>query len=123
MDFNIPISWNWKKDFLSDRDPAKLEREIKDSDFLVADAKGTHRMVGLKYDAETMNAPMTTCICMNFEMALAKSIAFRLGKMIFYDDVCSASLFNKARGESIAESDYYRCAVFYAKYICAAKLR
>lgn len=123
MDFDIPACWNWNKDFLSGRNPAKLEREIKTSDFLVADAKGTRRMVGLKFYAETMDAPMTTCVCMIFEMALAKSIAFRLGKMIFYDDKCSASLFNKTRGEPIAESDYKRCAFFYAKYFRAAKPR
>lgn len=117
MNYNIPVSWYWKKDFLSGRSPDKLEQEIKDSDFLVADAKGTRRMIGLKYNRKTMNAPTTTCICMNFEMPLAKSIAFRLGKLIFYDDKSSASLFNKARGECIWESDYQKCVEFYAKYL------
>ena len=116
MNYNIPVSWYWKKDFLSGRSPDKLEQEIKDSDFLVADAKGTRRMIGLKYN-KTMGAPITTCICMNFEMPLAKSIAFKLGKLIFYDDKSSASLFNKARGEFIWECDYQKCAKFYAKYL------
>ncbi len=39
MNCNIPASWYWKKEFLSGRSSDKLEQEIKDSDFLVADAK------------------------------------------------------------------------------------
>ncbi len=116
MYYDIPLNWYWKKDFFSGRSPDKLEQEIKESDFLVADEKCVHRIVGLKYDRETMLAPKTTCICARFEMPLAKSIAFYLEKPIFYDDKCSASLFNKARGEYIDESDFIQCSKFYSDY-------
>ena len=69
MNYNIPVSWYWKKDFLSGRNPDKLEQEIKDSDFLVADAKGTRRMIGLKWVCENhCYMAMTTCIFMSYEI-------------------------------------------------------
>ncbi len=117
MDYDIPLSWYWNKNFLGGRSPDKLEQEIQDSDFLVTDEKGTHRMIGLKYDRGTMIAPITTCICMNFEMALAKSIAFSLGKLIFYDDKTSASLFKKVRGDFIEKCDYKKCVQFYTEFL------
>lgn len=104
MEYVIPVSWYWKKDFLSGRSHDKLEQEIKDSDFLVADAKGTRRMIGLKWVCENhCYMAMTTCIFMSYEMSIAKSIALGFGKRILCDEEASVLLFKKKRGEKIRD--------------------
>ena len=53
-----------------------LREKIKESDFLVTDDSGTHRLIGLRFYPETKNPPVITCVCMRHEMTAAKQIAF-----------------------------------------------
>jgi len=100
-----------------------LREKIKASDFLVADDKGVHRLVGLKYDLKTMNAPIVTCVCMRHEMPAAKRIAFELGKEIRYDSKVSALAFKYHAGEEIWESDYSPIAKLYSTFSFCPFLR
>lgn len=93
-----------------------LREKIKDSDCLVTDEKGTHRLIGLKYVSETMNAPVITFICMRHEMSLAKQIAFELGKEFFYNSAVSATLFKYQTGETICSKDYTPVVQLYADF-------
>ena len=94
-----------------------LREKIKNSDFLVTDQKGTHRLIGLKYDQKTMTAPLVTCVCMRHEMPLAKQIAFENGKKTFYNSAVSASLFKYQVGETIWQKDYKPIVDLYAEII------
>ena len=100
-----------------------LREKIKDSDFLVADDKGVHRLVGLKYDFNTMNVPIVTCVCMRHEMPAAKQIAFELGKEIKYDSKVSALAFKYHAGEVIWERDYIPIAELYSTFSFCPFLR
>ena len=100
-----------------------LREKIKDSDFLVADDKGVHRLVGLKYDCKTMYAPIVTFVCMRHEMPAAKQIAFELGKEIRYDSKVSALAFKYRAGEEIWESDYSPIAKLYSTFSFCPFLR
>ena len=99
-----------------------LREKIKDSDLLVADDKGIHRLIGLKYREEIVNAPVVTCVCMRHEMALAKQIAFETGKRIFYDSNVSAGLFDYQRGEVICPMELLEpLAKMFAKELCSKR--
>ena len=93
---------------------SELSEKIKESDFLISDAKCVHRMVGVKYNHKTMRRPKITFTAMRHEMILAKQIVFKLGKKIFYDGNFSASLFKYSAGDCIDKkylqqlADYYR---------------
>lgn len=100
-----------------------LREKIKDSDFLVADDKGVHRLVGLKYDCKTMYAPIVTFVCMRHEMPAAKQIAFELGKEIKYDSKVSALAFKYHAGEEIWERDYIPIAELYSTFSFCPFLR
>lgn len=57
--------------------------KIQSSDFLISDEQCIHRLVGLRYESETMSEPEVSFICSRSEMALAKHLAFRSGKKIY----------------------------------------
>lgn len=100
----------------------KLQFKIKSSDFLVSDEHFTHRLVGLRYDSKTMQEPEITIICSHYEMAVAKQIAFSLGKRIYPKNNFSAMLFhNYCSGQKIKVQDYPETAKIYADYLCAMK--
>ena len=44
-------------------DTRKIIEGVRNSDFLVSDDKCVHRIVGLKYDSQTMPEPVVTVIC------------------------------------------------------------
>ena len=94
-----------------------IVQRIKNSDFLVADDKGTHRLVGLKYDAATMHCPKITIICMRHQVAQAKLVAFSLGKKIYYNSDTSTRLFGYAVGDFIQEKDHTCCAKLYSRFL------
>lgn len=100
-----------------------LREKIKASDFLVADDKGIHRLVGLKYDCKTMYAPIVTFVCMRHEMTTAKQIAFEFGKEIKYDSKVSALAFKYHAGEEIWERDYIPIAELYSTFSFCPFLR
>lgn len=93
-----------------------LCEKIKDSDFLVTDKKGIHRLIGLKYVPEKMEAPVVTVICMRHEMPLARQIAFEFGKKIFYNSAVSALLFKYQVGETLLPTDYVPVVQLYADF-------
>lgn len=96
----------------------ELYRKIKKSDFLISDSKGTHRLVGLFYDKNKMDAPQISLICMKSEISLAKQIAFELGKEIVYNEKLSAKLFSQyAVGEVITYSLFRPIAYLYANLV------
>lgn len=96
---------------------SNLYEKIKKSDFLVADDKGIHRLIGLKYCVETDSAPIVTCICMRHEMAYAKQIAFSLGKKIFYHSNFSAKLFASSEGNAILSDNFSAAVDLYIAYL------
>lgn len=97
----------------------ELYKKIKKSDILISDSKGTHRLVGLFYDKNKMDAPQISLICMKSEILLAKQIAFELGKKIVYDGKLSAELFSEySVGEVIAGDSLFRqIAYLYVTYM------
>ncbi|WP_022932214.1 EscU/YscU/HrcU family type III secretion system export apparatus switch protein [Treponema bryantii] len=100
----------------------KLQDGIKSSDFLVSDDSCIHRLVGLRYDSKTMHEPEITIVCSRHEMAVAKQIAFSLGKRIYQKSALSAMLFhNYTSGQRIRCQDYNEVAKVYAKFICSKK--
>ena len=94
-----------------------LREKIMRSDFLVADDRGTHRLIGLKYSEKTDCAPLITCVCMRHEMAYAKQIAFSVEKKIFYNSNVSGKLFNCAEGDFIALDFFTDIAKLYAEIL------
>ena len=94
-----------------------LREKIKNSDFLVTDDKGVHRLVGLKFCEKTDLAPSITCICMRHEMVCAKQIAFSFGKKIYYSSDYSAKLFSYSKGDVLLQSDYHEAAKLYRNLI------
>ncbi len=99
-----------------------LHQGIKSSDFLVSDDSCTHRLVGLRYDSKTMHEPEITIVCARHEMAVAKQIAFSLGKRIYQKAALSAMLFhNYTSGQKLRCQDYNEVAKVYAKFICSNK--
>lgn len=97
----------------------ELYKKIKKSDILISDSKGTHRLVGLFYDKNKMDAPQISLICMKNEILFAKQIAFELGKKIVYDEKLSAELFNEySVGEVIVGDSLFRkIAYLYANFV------
>ena len=95
---------------------SSLREKIKESDFLIADETGTHRLVGLKFYSKSKETPVITCICMRHEMTAAKQIAFELGKKIYYDTKASARLFKYRVGTHVQKKDYEPVLKLYAKY-------
>ena len=99
-----------------------LRNKIKSSDFLVSDDSCTHRLVGLRYDSKTMSEPEITIICARHEMAVAKQIAFSLGKRIYLKSEFSAMLFrNYTSGQKIRCQDYNEVAKVYAQFVCSTR--
>ena len=96
--------------------PALCEK-IKESDFLVTDASGTHRLIGLKYVPSLMDAPVITCVCMRHEMVLAKKLAFENNKSFFYNTEASAMLFKYQTGEFLRPEDFEPIAIMYTKIL------
>lgn len=96
----------------------ELYKKIKKSDILISDSKGTHRLVGLFYDKNKMDAPQISLICMKSEILLAKQIAFELGKKIVYDEKLSAELFSEySVGEVVGDSLWQQIAFLYALFV------
>ena len=95
---------------------SNLYEKIKSSDFLIADEKGTHRLVGISYQDLNMNAPIITCVCMRHEMNTAKQIAFELNKKIYYDSAASALLFKYQAGQSLMLNDFNPIALLYSEF-------
>lgn len=94
-----------------------LRQKICESDFLIADEKCTHRMVGLYFRMNTGVNPKLSLVCTRNEMSLAKKLAFESGKKIYYDSKLSALLFNKYYvGKEIIPEDYYYLVPLYADY-------
>lgn len=93
-----------------------LHEKIKESDFLIADDAGTHRLVGLKYNSKSEEPPVITCVCMRHEMATAKQIAFEMRKKIYYDSKASARLFKYRVGTHVQKKDYEPVLNMYTKY-------
>ena len=111
-----------QKVFSFDISLEKIKEGIKSSDFLLSDEHSTHRLVGLRYDSKTMQEPEITIICARYEMAVAKQIAFSLGKRIYPKNDFSAMLFhNYYAGQKIMVQDYPETAKIYADYLCAMK--
>ena len=99
-----------------------LSNKIKSSDFLISDDSCTHRLVGLRYDSQTMQEPEITIVCARHEMAAAKQIAFSLGKRIYQKSALSAMLFcNYNSGQKLRCQDYNEVAKIYASFICSKK--
>lgn len=97
-----------------------ITKGIKNSDFLVADSKCTHRLIGLKYDFHRKNvsAPVITIICSRYEMVVGKQIAFLYGKKIYTDAVVSSLLYSKYWvGQTIRPNDYKIIAQLYGKFM------
>lgn len=115
--YYIDYSSSWGEYFsVSPARQKTLEEKIKDSDFVICDDKGTHRMVGFKYKKDSMSAPIITFICMRHEMLMAKNLAFSLGKKIYYNSVLSAVAYGYGVGHFIPEKLYPEIATLYAKF-------
>lgn len=95
---------------------SSLREKIKESDFLVVDDTGTHRLVGLKYYPKSKKIPVITCVCLRHEMATAKQIAFEMRKKIYYDSNASARLFKYRVGTCVQKKDYEPVLNLYTKY-------
>ncbi len=114
-DYIYSLSEKSAMDRLFNKPKSELYEKIKASDFLISDKSGTHRLVGLFYDKETMYAPKITLICMRHEVAAAKQIAFSLGKAIYADDELSASLFRKNIGGANGADVLYHLGSMYKR--------
>lgn len=96
----------------------ELRQKIRETDFLIADDKGTHRMVGIYFRLRVGQAPKVTIVCSRSEMALAKKIAFENGKKIYFDSKASACLFhNYYVGEELYPDDYHYITRYYLKFL------
>ena len=95
---------------------SRLREKIKESDFLVTDDSGTHRLIGLRFYPETKNPPVITCVCMRHEMPAAKQITFELGKKLYYDSKASARLFKYRAGSYLQKKDNNFVVNLYAKF-------
>ncbi|MBR5645112.1 MAG: ankyrin repeat domain-containing protein [Treponema sp.] len=94
-----------------------LREKIKNSDFLITDDSGTHRIIGIKYNHKLNNVPFITCICMRHEMSAAKQIAFEYGKKLFYDSKISALFFRYQAGEFVQdENSRIFLTLFYVQF-------
>lgn len=105
-----------KKSFnqILNKPKSELYAGIRKSDFLISDAKGTHRLLGVFYDADKMDWPQISFICMKSEIVIAKQIAFELGKKILPDEELSALLFrNHIIGETVEKSTWRPLAKLY----------
>ncbi len=95
----------------------KIYRRILDSDFLIADDKCTHRLIGVKYTGSEMYSPIITVCCMRHEMAYAKQLAYLAGKRIYFDSKISSKLFTRyAVGDSIEFEDFNCIVGYYAEH-------
>ena len=99
----------------------RLKEKIQKSDFFVTDEKGTHRLVGMRYDPQKMLSPEITCICMRHEMSVAKMLAFNEGKKIYYHSKVSARIFQYYEGEEIRIEDFNIIAILYADFFFKKK--
>lgn len=95
----------------------EIKERVKNSDFVVMDDAGAHRMVGLKYDLSVMMAPQVTFVFMRHKVAAAKRAAFDLGKKIYYDSKLSARLFGCQVGDEIPLNEFNSCAKLYSDFI------
>ena len=100
-----------------------LRDKIKESDFLVADDSGTHRLIGLKYSSNSKYPPVITCVCMRHEMTTAKQIAFELGKKLYYDSNASARLFKYRARTTVHPKDYKAVLNLYTKFYAPKRHR
>lgn len=99
-------------------DTRKIIEGVGESDFLVSDDKCVHRIVGLKYDSQTMPEPVVTVICVRCQMSFAKRAAFSMGKRIYNDSAFSAMIFRNYRvGQAIMERDYTAVSKVYVDYL------
>lgn len=95
-----------------------LLKKIRKSDFMIADDKCTHRMVGIYYREGSKQDPIVTVVCSRKEMPLARKIAFENGKKIYYDSDASALLFrNYYDGKVIQPDDFYSIVGYYANFL------
>ena len=97
-----------------------IHKYILDSDFLVSDSKGIHRLVGLKYDSLKMLAPEIFFFYFPTNISYAKHFAFISGKRIYQEaNNLSARLCHRYHvGEAIQNIDdltdvAYIYATFY----------
>ena len=72
-----------------------------------------HYLIGLRYSYKTMLESEITIICSHYEMAVAKQLAFSLGKKI-YPIFVFLMLFINYYVSKIMEQDYSESAKFYA---------
>lgn len=99
-------------------DTRKIIEGVGESDFLVSDDKCVHRLVGLKYDSQTMPEPVVTVICVRCQMSFAKRAAFSMGKRVYNDSAFSAMIFrNYCVGQAIMERDYTAVCKVYVDYL------
>ena len=118
------ITYVYLKPFLMpDKIQNHLKEKIEKADFLVADQKATHRLIGIHYDPKKMNSPIITCICMRHEMVMAKQLAFNIGKKIYYHSKASARIFNYYEGEELRFEDFNVIAILYADYFARNNLK
>lgn len=122
MSNEIDFSTNYFYKYSFDISIEKLHKKIKSSDFLISDKNCTHRLIGLKYKFND-ESPIITLICSRHEMAVAKQIAFSLGKKIYSDNSLSGLLYSKYQtGEEISFSEFKPVAELYAKYMKAKRI-
>jgi hypothetical protein len=93
-----------------------LREKIRNSDFLITDDSGTHRIIGVKYNHKLNKAPFITCVCMRHEMSVAKQIAFEYGKKLFYYSEASALIFKYQEGEFVHDNDMIILVLLYDKF-------
>lgn len=90
---------------------------ISDTDLFLSDTKGTHRLIGLKYDSKCMKEPLITIVCFGNVIPTAKWLVVILGKHIYVRNSFSAKLFSKyCRGQKIQPEDYQDAAEIFALF-------
>lgn len=113
---------NQKSFDIPSRVQSDLRNKIKESDFLITDDSGTHRIIGIKYDYRSDFPPSITCVCMRHEITTARQLAFELGKKLYYDSNASARLFKYRVGEYLHTKDYKAVAPLYARFLTWAQI-
>ena len=95
-----------------------LLKKIRKSDFMIADDKCTHRMIGIYYKKGSPLSPIVTVVCCRSEMPLARKIALENRKKIYYDSKVSAILFhNYYDGKEIEPKDFHSIVRYYANFL------
>ena len=123
MDLFLNCYGNQKMFSIPDRIQDSLKEKIQNADFLITDAKGDHRLIGVKFVPEKMDVPVITCVCMRHEMPAAKQIVFNTGKKIYYSSEASARLFKYYTNESLNIEDFDVLIPLYADYYIRNKIR